>query len=152
MNRRGVLKLLLASPLVGLARGTLKAAGATPGHVFGADAGLIFNSVKPDHAANFEAVLQRLKAALHASADPVRKQQAAGWKIFKAVEPGANDSVLYVFWIEPAAKGADYTVSKILSEVFPDEVNDLYAKFSAAYSGGQTMVNLQLLLNMAQSV
>jgi len=72
--------------------------------------------------------------------------------VFKALEPGGNNTVLYVFWINPAVKGADYTVSKILSEAFPNEVNDLYQKFSGAFVGGQTMVNLQLLSTMAPPV
>jgi copper oxidase (laccase) domain-containing protein len=149
MNRRGILKLLLSSPVLWLRPGTATAEGPSAGHLFGSDAGMILNTIKPDHAADFEAVLRRLKAALQASAEPVRKKQAEGWKVFKAIEPAANNNVLYIFWINPAVKGADYTVSKILYEAFPSEVNDLYTKFSSAYAGGQTMVNLQLLSNMA---
>jgi copper oxidase (laccase) domain-containing protein len=55
---------------------------------------------------------------------------------------------LYVFWINPAVKDADYTVSKILSEAFPSEVQELYKKFSDAYAGGQTFVNLDLVSAM----
>jgi hypothetical protein len=150
MDRRAVVTFLMASPFAWAATNAFGADATPGGRVFGSDAGLIFNTIKPESAADFEAVVERLRQALHSSADPVRKAQAAGWKIFKALEPGANNSVLYVFWIEPAVKAADYSVSKILSEAYPDEVRELYAKFSAAYSGGQTMVNLQLLSNMSQ--
>ena len=148
-SRRKVLTLLVSGPLLALPRSSLHAQTAAAARVFGSDAGMILNSIKPDKTADFETVIARLKAALNASRDPVRKQQAAGWKVFKALEPGGNNTVLYVFWINPAVKGADYTVSKILYEAFPNEVTDLYQKFSAAYAGGQTMVNLQLLSTMA---
>ena len=150
LERRKLLKLLLSGPLL-LTRSSLHAQTA-PGRVFGSDAGMILNTIKPEKTADFEIVIERLKAALSASTDPVRKQQAAGWKVFKALEPGGNNTVLYVFWINPAVKGADYTVSKILSEAFPNEVADLYQKFSGAFVGGQTMVNLQLLSTMGPSV
>ena len=110
---------------------------------------MILNTIKPDRTADFELVIDRVKAALHQSTDANRKQQAAGWRVYKALEPGANNSVLYVFWLNPVVKGADYTVSKILYEVFPQEAQELYQKFSGAYSGGQTLVNLQLLANLS---
>jgi hypothetical protein len=146
-SRRNMLKLMIGLPL--LARAS--AAAQTPlGRVFGADAGMILNLIKPEKSSDFEMVIEKLGAALHQSSDPIRKQQAAGWKVFKAVEPGANNTVLYVFWINPAVSGADYTVSKILYEVFPKEVEDLYRKFSEAYGGGQMIVNLKLLSNLAE--
>ena len=57
---------------------------------------------------------------------------------------------LTVYFQSPAVKGADYTISKILYEAFPDEVQGLYKKFSESYGGGQTLVNLQLLSNMGR--
>ena len=78
----------------------------------------------------------KLNEALQKSEEPERKQQAASWKVFKSPEPGPNGNVLYIFVIDPAVKGADYTVSKILAEAFPTEVQDLYKKFSDAYAGG----------------
>jgi hypothetical protein len=147
-TRRRVLKLLAAFPFLSLT--PAHGQNAPPGHVFGADAGMILNTIKPEKAGDFEMVVERLKAALHQSSDPVRKQQAAGWKVFRALEPGANNTVLYVFWINPAISHADYTVSKILYEAFPTEVEDLYRKFREAYGGGQTMVNLKLLSNLAE--
>jgi hypothetical protein len=144
MNRREILKLILCAPSLAVAERS-EGAQAPHGRVFGADAGMILNTIKPEKAPDFEMVVDRVKQALQSSSDPVRKQQAAGWKVFKAREPGANNTVLYVFWLNPAVKGADYTISKILYEAFPNEVQDLYKKFSEAYGGGQTLVNLELL-------
>jgi pyruvate/2-oxoglutarate dehydrogenase complex dihydrolipoamide acyltransferase (E2) component len=123
-------------------------AAAPQARTFGSDAGIIINQIKPDKTADFELVIGKLKEALQKSQDPVRKQQAASWKVFKALEPGPNGIVLYFFIMDPAVKGADYTVSKILAEAFPAEVQDLYKKFSDAYAGGQNMVNLQLIANL----
>jgi hypothetical protein len=105
---------------------------------------LIFNAIRPDKVMDFEAVLVKLRAALANSKDPVRNQQGWGWKIYKAAEPGPNGSVLYVFVMDPAVKGADYGVAKILSEAYPDEIMDLYRRYAGAFAtAGQTLINLQ---------
>jgi hypothetical protein len=130
-------------------------AAQTPGRTFSSDAGMLFNMIKPDKTADFEAIIARVKDALSKSPNPVRKQQAAGWKVFKSVEPGmplpdGTRAVLYIFYIDPAVKDADYTITKILAEAFPSEVQDLYNKLVACYpqQGGQSIVNLQLIGNM----
>src|SRR5438477_11320884 len=109
--------------------------------VFASDAGMVLNFIKPDKTADFEAVMVKLKEALQKSPKPERKQQAASWKIFKSPEPAQNGNVLYVFVIDPAVKSADYTVSTILAEVFPQEVQTLYKQYAEAYASGQNFVN-----------
>src|SRR6185437_7076159 len=89
------------------------------GLVFGADAGIVFNTIKPDKTTDFEMVMGKLKEALQKSTNPQRKQQAASWKVFKSVEPGPGGNVLYLFVVDPVVSGADYTVSTILNEAFP---------------------------------
>jgi hypothetical protein len=111
--------------------------------VFGTEAGMIFNAIRPDAVMDFEMVLGRLRQALEQSTDPARRQQAAGWKIFKAVEAGPGNSVLYVFVMDPAVKGAEYGVAKILAEAFPAEAQELYRLYIGAFSGGQTMLSLE---------
>jgi len=118
---------------------------AQSGRVFGSDAGMVLNFIKPEKTADFEAVVAKLHDALQKSDKPERRQQAAGWKVFRASEPGANGSVLYVFTIDPAVKGADYTVSTILAEAFPSEVQALYKSYADSYAGGQNYVNLRLV-------
>jgi len=122
-----------------------------PGRVFGSDAGMIWNPVKLDRTMDFEMVMARLKEALALSADPVRKQQAAGWNVFKAIEAGPNNSVLYVFVMDPAVKGADYTIAKILNEAFPAEVQELYKLYIGASAGGQVLLNLQHVQNFGEA-
>ena len=112
---------------------------------FTADAGLIFNTIKPDKTADFEMVMGKLKEALQMSEDPARQEMADGWKVYKSVEPGPSGNVLYIWIMDPAVPTGDYTVSKILADAFPVEVQDLYQKFSDAYASGQNLVNLQLV-------
>ena len=119
--------------------------------VFAADAGMVLNFIKPDKTADFESVMTKLKEALHKSEKPERKQQAASWKVFKSPEPAQGGNILYVFLIDPAVKGADYTVSTILAEGFPpNEVNELYKQYAAAYASGQNFVNLALVSDFAK--
>jgi hypothetical protein len=110
------------------------AAPAAPSQfVFPGDAGLILNFVKADKAADFEMVLGKVKEALAKSEKPERKAQAAGWKVFKATEPGPSGAVIYVFFMDPVAKGAEYKVGDILVEAFGAEGQTLYKTYSEAY-------------------
>lgn len=112
--------------------------------LFSNDAGMVLNFIKPDKTADFEAVMSKLKEALEKSDKPERKQQAAGWKVFKSADPaGAN--VLYVFIIDPSVKGADYQVSNIIAEAFPAEANELLKKYGEAYAQGMNILNLSVL-------
>ena len=95
------------------------AAAAPTTRTFASDGGMVLNFVKPDKTADFEAVIAKLKEALAKSEKPERKEQAKSWKVFKSPDPAAGGNALYVFVIDPAIKGADYTVSNILAEAFP---------------------------------
>jgi hypothetical protein len=121
------------------------------GRVIAADAGLIFFPVKVERVADFEKIMAKLKEALAMSDDPVRKEQAASWKVFKAVEPGPNSTALYVFLIDPAVKGSDYAFWKTLYDAFPAEVQELYRLYNAAAASGQTLLNLQLIQTFGPS-
>jgi hypothetical protein len=116
---------------------------------FTADSGVIFNVIKPDKVADFEAVMARVKEGLARSSDPKRKQQAISWRVFKGLEAGPGGAVVYLFFLDPAVKDQDYTVSGILTEAFPDEAQDLWAKYTACFVSGQTMLNLQQTINMS---
>ena len=140
-----------------LAAGSVQAQQATPPaqqaaappatRVFAYDAGLVLNFVKPDKTADFEAVMAKLKEALAKSPKPERKDQAKSWKVFKSPDPAAGGNVLYVFIIDPPVKSADYTVSTILSEAFPTEVQALYKSYSEAYIS-QNLINLSIVADM----
>lgn len=93
-------------------------------------AGLLFFHVRPEMADAFEAVTARVSDVLAASDDPVRRQQAEHWKVFRSTED--HDSRIYVLLFDPVVSGADYDPVKILAEAVPDEVPDLYRQLQAA--------------------
>jgi len=129
---------------------TQAAAAAVP-RVFGSNTGLVLNFIKPDKTADFEAVVEKLKEALENSPNPQRQQQAASWRVFKAQDPAAGGAALYVYIIDPTVKGADYTVTTILSEAFSsDELRALYKLYTEAYATGQNFVSLSLISDLGK--
>jgi hypothetical protein len=149
-----IVALVAAAPLEAQAPAAQQPAAAAPAdaakpvanpRVFPNDGGLVLNFIKPDKVADFEEVIAKLKEALGKSDKPERKEQLAGWKIYKSPDPaGAN--TLFVFVIDPAVKGADYQVSNIIAEAFPAaEANTILKKYAEAYAQGMNIVNLQRL-------
>lgn len=108
-----------------------QAAPAPQNYAFPSGAGMLFFYVKPDKAADFEAVAARIGDALDKADDPVRQQQAASWHIFKSVE-STKDAAIYVFVFDPAVAGADYDPIKVLSEKQPADLQPLYERLRDA--------------------
>jgi hypothetical protein len=127
---------------------SLASAQAPATLTFSSDAGMVLNFVKSDKTADFEAVMTKLKEALQKSEKPERKQQAASWKLFKSPDP-AGGNVLYVFYLDPAVKDADYTVTNILNEVFPTEVQALYKQYVDSIAN-RNIINLSLVTEMGK--
>jgi len=126
------------------ATNTAEAQGA---RTFSSGSGMMLNYINAANTDDFEAVMRKLAEALQTSDSTERNQQAEGWKVYRAQEPGPNNSVLYVWFIDPAVANADYAVSQILNEAFPSEVQALYEQFNGSFSGGQAMVNLDLVVD-----
>jgi hypothetical protein len=124
-----------AQPAPAPAPAAAQPAPAANPFVFGSEAAMLTFYIKADKAADFEKVMAKLHEALANSDKPERKQQAQGWKLYKAAEPGPNGTVLYINILSPALKGADYTISKILAEVFPQEVQQLFPLYKEAFAG-----------------
>ena len=116
---------------------------------FAGDGALVLNYIKADKTADFESIVAKVKEALTKSEKPERKAQAASWKIFKAAEPGPGGAVLYVWIIDPVAKGDEYSVSQILTEGFPAEAAALYKTLADSYSG-QAIINLTTTADFSQ--
>jgi hypothetical protein len=109
---------------------------------FTAPTGAIFNAVRPDRVVDFEMVIGYLQAALEQSTDPRLRAQAAGWRVFKATEPGPNSTVLYVFLIDTTVVGADYGLGRILSDAYPDRIQEIWKLYTGALAGGGSLLNL----------
>ena len=76
---------------------------------------------------------------------------AAGWKVYKSAD-GMAGNTLYVHIIDPVAPGQNYLETyKLISETFPQEVQDLYAKTKDAFvPNGLGRLNLTLVAGMGQ--
>ena len=114
------------------ARGIVSHAQAPPRpmaqeYVFPTGAGLLFFHVRPERADDFEAIVKRLAEALDRSTDPVRRQQATTWRIYRSAET-PRDAVVYLFFFDPTVSGADYDPIKILSEDAPAELSGLFER------------------------
>ena len=151
-RRVGVMVLGLMTGVfcsVGVARAQ-DAPKANP-YIFAGDGAVLLNFVKADHVADFEMIIGKLKEALAKSEKPERKQQAANWKVFKASESGPGGAAVYVSVLYPSVKGADYTVTTILQEAFPSEVQELYKKYNEAFaSPAGNLLNIKLLSDMGK--
>jgi hypothetical protein len=117
---------------------------ADPGRKFSGQAGILFNIIKPEKTADFEKFLARVGEALQKSSNPGRQKQAAGWKVYKAVEPDPRGNVMYLYIVDPVAPGEDYTVTRIIAEAFPTEAQAIYETIKDAYAG-QSILNLTLV-------
>jgi hypothetical protein len=110
------------------------------------DAAIVTILIKPDKTADFEAVLNKLKEALAKSEKAERKQQAAGWKVFKSTQPAQGNAV-YIFLISPIVKGQEYDLTRLIAEVFPVEVQEVFAKYKDAFAG-RAITSLNSLMTM----
>ena len=141
-----VIVALVTGVVLGMALTTYRAE-AQAARTFSGGTGMMLNYIKPEATDDFEAVMTKLGEALQASDNAERGRQAEGWKIYRAEEPGPNNSVLYVWFLDPVVANADYAVSQILNEAFPTEVQALYETFSTSFAGGQSMINLDLVVD-----
>ena len=129
--------------------------GASPAfsqdRIFTAEAGMVFHPIQPAKTEDFEMVLGRVRDALHESESAVRGDHAENWKVYQAIEPGPQDSVLYIFVIDPALEEADYTIGNILREELPLEAQALYETFASCYAYSPSMINMRLASDFNES-
>lgn len=119
---------------------------AKPVFTINGDVAIITMLIKPDKTADFEVVLARLKEALQKSENPKRREQAAGWSILKSSQLAQGNAV-YVMQIDPVVKGEEYDITRLIAEVFPVEVQDLFLKYKDAFVG-RGVTELTSLMSM----
>lgn len=140
--------VVLLCGLTALAQEPAKPEPAKPVFTIGGDAAIITMLIKPDKTADFELVLTRLKEALQKSENPRRREQAAGWKVFKSSQL-AQGNVVYIMRIDPVVKDEEYDITRLIAEVFPVEVQDLFLKYKDAFAG-RGVTELSPLMSMGQ--
>ena len=100
------------------------------------DAAIILLLIKPDKAADFEAVVAKYREALGKSDNAKRKEQLAGMTFLKSPTPiGGNTA--YVFRVDPVIGGEEYDITRVIYEVFPSEATDMFNKYKDAFAGRQ---------------
>lgn len=110
------------------------AAPAAPVLALDGDAATITVLIKPDKTAEFESVLAKVKESLAKSEKAERKQQAAGWTVFKTAQ-AVQGNIAYIMIINPVVKGQEYDISRLIAEVFPVEVQEFFEKYKDAFAG-----------------
>ncbi len=140
----------LAIPQLPAAQAAIGPQTRSAGHWFVSDAGIMLKFIKPDKTEDFEATINKLNEALARSTHPERRQQALSWRVFRALEPATNGDAVYVFELDPAVKGADYTVAKILAEAFPTEAESLYERYAEASASRQHVIDLKLIASFGE--
>lgn len=111
---------------------------------FSGPCGLLLQPVRPERTADFEQFLDYVRDALARSASPRVRSQAAGWRFFKAAETGPNATALYVFIVDPAIPGGEYSLGPLLSEAYTDpaQLTEIWTLYTASVTSGGTLVNL----------
>ena len=147
-RRAGVIAIGVISVL--LLSGTAHAQAPSP-YMFPGGSGLVLNFIKPDKAADWEAMIDKIVQAMKASENPQRKAQAAAWKILKSTEQPVKEAVLYFWRLEDAPTDAEYSMVKILQELFPKEAAAMYKEYSDAYQPpAQQIFHLSLVKDFSK--
>lgn len=109
---------------------------AAPVMLLEGDAAVIILLIKAEGTANFESVLAKYREALAKNDNAARKTQLTGMKFFKSPAP-AQGNTMFIIYVDPVVKGEEYDITRIVTEVFPVEVKEIYEKYKAAYAGRQ---------------
>jgi len=74
--------------------------------------------------------MTRLGEGLQASAAVPRRDQAVGWRFFRARD--VAEAAVYVLFLDPVVRDADYDPVRMLTEFVPAEATALYERLRAA--------------------
>ena len=149
-QRLATLTLLVFALGIGFGAGVGISAPNDPIMVFGSD---VLTFVTPDKTADFERVIDRFHAVLEESDDPIRRQQSANWRIFRSPDPGPGGAALYVSFMEPVLRGANYSMADIMAEELPeDEAEELVSLLEGALSQSQSVLSLESIIHLADAL
>jgi len=107
-------------------------------------------AIKPDKTADFELVMTKMRASLMKSADLMRRQQAAGWKVMRMAKPLGDGNIAYVHIIQPVVSGADYTIMQTLYDAFPDERQALYDLYRGAFAQNLSLATGSIAVDLSK--
>ena len=151
LNGRGrrIVVAVVATLALGVGTGGWLRALEDPPVVFGSDAGIVLTFVHPAKQQDFDLVLERFRQVLESSEDIIRRQQAENWRVFSSPDPGPNGSVMYIGFMEPVLKGANYRIADILAEELPEEeAAELLATLEDSMAQPQRPLSLEMVLDL----
>ena len=119
--------------LAGTAVASAQEAKPAPALTLDGDAAVITILIKADKTADFESVIAKYKESFEKSENATRKQQLAGMKFFKSA--ATAQGVPYIIVVDPVIKGEEYDITRIVTEVFPVEVQAVYQKYKDSFAG-----------------
>ncbi len=106
---------------------------------FTSPAGILLVQIKPAETATFEEMVAKIKAGLAKATDATLRQQAEGFKVYKAAEP-LGQNALYVVWIDPTVPNTEYELFGILQKTMtPEELRapetaEMWKRFADAFA------------------
>lgn len=108
-------------------------------------------NINADKAADYEAVVAKLKDSLQKSEAPEAKQQLAGWKVMKNAQPQPDGSLVYLHVISPVVPEADYSVTNIVYAALkdPTEQRAFYDQYRGAVKQVLFLIQGPLTVDMA---
>lgn len=107
---------------------------AKPVMTLDGEAAIITIMIKPDKTADFDQVLAKYKEALAKNdTNAARKTQLAGMKFYKGASTAQG--VPYIVVVDPVVKGEEYDITRVITEVFPSEVQALYELYKNSFAG-----------------
>lgn len=145
---------LVVGVMLGTSLSTRTDALAQPSVRFSGESAVLMNFVAPAKTADFERVMRAYSVGLAESDNAVSNQMGAGLKVFRAAEPGLNNTVLYLWIVDPVVSGANYAVTQVLNDEGQPgppgndvEVQGLYeAYIGSLVGGGQQQVDMTLVM------
>jgi hypothetical protein len=103
------------------------------------ESGIVLNLIKPEKAADFEAVWKQIRTKLSSLADkPELKALGDNLKIYKVdAPPNPQTGVTYLFICDPVSKAQSYNPTKLLFEsgaFTREEADGIFAKLKDCYN------------------
>ncbi|MBL8142051.1 MAG: hypothetical protein JNM38_13125 [Acidobacteria bacterium] len=121
---------------------------APPALTLTSDVAVLIHQIKADRTADFDWVMDKVKAALIKSTEPQHTAMAKGIQIYRSADaPPAGANVTYIVLVNPTVKEADYSMQnllKLLYAAFPEEQQEIYKRVAGAFGGPTSRVNLTL--------
>ena len=113
---------------------------------FTTPAGMLLAAIKPDKAADYEALLASFVDALKKSDDPLQKQMAEGLRVYKATEPApGGTNTLYLLLLDPVVPEANYSWQALMERVYaaaPDQAKVIFEKATTVHGGPMNKLSL----------